>query len=773
MATKGPLKTLRIKQFRGSTKDFSLMFDSNKSLTLIYGENGSGKSTICDAFDFLGNGKVGSLEGRGLGQIHPFWPTVGQSHASILVEMSVDHQTWQARANAKTVSVTPAGIAPPKVDVLRRSSILRLVQDAPKEKYEALKPFIDISLVEQAEGALRNQIKDSSFVLNNAANRIAENRDTLWRLFKESGSAESSALAWAKKTIANPPPDPTRDVAALRAVAKAIEACISLQEQSVTAREEAAAGEAHLNEVKASLAALESAGQSSDAAFERILSVAKDHFAKHPVAEVCPLCESAERVTNLALHVDERLSKLKALTAARGAVTDAISKHTSKETVVQSLSARAKVSAAAAVEKVKPAPVQWAEKHPGALSQLQNLAQEGDLDSIDAELLRKGSDAASELCSALEGKKASFATVKTIFQQYQTNLDNQKVVSQVVPRLEAALVLCEQQRKHFLDSILSAIATEVGRLYEIIHPGEGLNKITLKLDPQKSGSLDLAAEFLSQKDQPPHAYFSESHLDSLGLCIFLALAALREPERTVVVMDDVLGSIDEPHVDRLIEMLYVESKKFKHTIITTHYQPWREKFRWGWLKNGQCELMELGVWDPSTGIATAKLSQAPLLELRQHLAATPPAIQPACASAGVLLEAICDYLTGTYECDVPRKKGKLTLGDMLPKVSEKKLADALRIEVKQADGSFVQTTVGDKLIQLRDMAQLRNIFGCHYNDLAHQLPHKDAIEFATLVHDVGSALICDEEGWPGSDKSGSYWATRNETRRLHPLRKPK
>lgn len=240
----------------------------------------------------------------------------------------------------------------------------------------------------------------------------------------------------------------------------------------------------------------------------------------------------------------------------------------------------------------------------------------------------------------------------------------------------------------------------------------------------------------------------------------------------MVVMDDVLGSIDEPHVDRLIEMLYDESQKFKHTVVTTHYQPWREKFRWGWLKNGQCEMMELGIWDASTGIASARLSQAPLLELRQHLTANPPALQSACASAGVLLEAICDYLTGRYECDVPRKKGKLTLGDMLPRVCDKKLAAALRVEVKQADGSFSQTTVGDKLTQLREMAQLRNIFGCHYNDLAHMFPQKDALAFATLVSEVGGALICDHEGWPGSDKSGSYWATRNETRRLYPLKKP-
>jgi uncharacterized protein YhaN len=200
MANKAQLKHLRIMQFRGSTKDFSLTFDSSKPLTLIYGENGSGKTTIADAIDFVGNGRVGSLEGRGLGVLRPYWPALGMSYGDILVELSIDSQTWQAKAGAKGVTVTPAGVAPPKVEVLRRNSILQLVQEAPKEKYDALKPFIDIALVEQAEAALRKQHKESGAVLNNIASRIAENRDTLSRLFKESGNSDANADIWAKKS---------------------------------------------------------------------------------------------------------------------------------------------------------------------------------------------------------------------------------------------------------------------------------------------------------------------------------------------------------------------------------------------------------------------------------------------------------------------------------------------------------------------------------------------------------------------------------------------
>ncbi len=65
------LKALIIEHLRGSVVPFNLPFDKNKKLTVIYGENGTGKSTICDAFEFLGKGKVGSLENRGRGKDEP------------------------------------------------------------------------------------------------------------------------------------------------------------------------------------------------------------------------------------------------------------------------------------------------------------------------------------------------------------------------------------------------------------------------------------------------------------------------------------------------------------------------------------------------------------------------------------------------------------------------------------------------------------------------------------------------------------------------------
>ena len=85
MPTSSPSRSLRIKSFRGAPKDLTFVFDHRRPLTLIYGENGSGKTTICDAYDFIANKRVGSLADRGLGQLHPYWATSGKSGTDIVV----------------------------------------------------------------------------------------------------------------------------------------------------------------------------------------------------------------------------------------------------------------------------------------------------------------------------------------------------------------------------------------------------------------------------------------------------------------------------------------------------------------------------------------------------------------------------------------------------------------------------------------------------------------------------------------------------------------
>ena len=149
------LKKLKIEHLRGSILPFEIPFEKGKKLTIVYGENGTGKSTICDAFEFLGKGRVGSLENRGLGKTSRYWHSVGKKAADVSVILeNTDASVCQAKILKSEVVVNPAGNRP-RVEVLRRSQILALLEAKPGDRYAAISRFIDVSGIETSEATLR------------------------------------------------------------------------------------------------------------------------------------------------------------------------------------------------------------------------------------------------------------------------------------------------------------------------------------------------------------------------------------------------------------------------------------------------------------------------------------------------------------------------------------------------------------------------------------------------------------------------------------------
>ena len=303
-----------------------------------------------------------------------------------------------------------------------------------------------------------------------------------------------------------------------------------------------------------------------------------------------------------------------------------------------------------------------------------------------------------------------------------------------------------------------------------MHPGEGLDRISLPLDPKKRASLGLQASF-GDGEAPPQAYFSQSHLDTLGLCVFLALALRERASETILILDDVLGSVDEPHVERVIEMVYEVSTRFRHTIVTTHYRPWRVKFNWGELRPGKpVNVVDLTSWSLERGIQVTKCIPE-VDRLASLLSAESQDVQAITSKAGVILEQALDHLTRKYECRMPRHDRGYTLGDLLDAVSGK-LRTALKVERRTGDDKVEIVELGPILDRLKGLSAARNVLGAHFNVLAQQLTGHEGVEFAEQVLRLADALVCPEHGWPTNDKSGSYWKNSGDTRRLHPLRAP-
>ena len=761
------LKKLTIEHLRGSVAPFALPLEQGKKLTVVYGENASGKSTICDAFEFLGKGRVGSLENRGLGKTNKYWHSVGKKPTDVAVTLeNLDGSSCRAIIVKSDVVANPAAFRP-RVEVLRRSQILALVEAKPGDRYAAISRFIDVSGVETSEAALRQLIRDLAGNGEVALARVRENLDAIIQFWEAAGKPGTDPLSWADTESKRDPNAADAEVAALirlqAAYSRLNDYPARLKSASdVVKRAKEAATEAEQQAQQCVLTVATDAGEVMG-----VLQAARAYLHKHPSPAVCPLCESAERVEGLDQRITQRLASFSTLQMAQNRTKETEAAVQRAEQQWEALRDNAK-NDAEGFEKARAGFV-WSADIP------MPAATPQDTDSLEvwltasAHLTAKWKNAET----ARQDKKQFIGTLRRALRTYMENVQAQQELDVLLPKLNRALEIVEEERRAFTDSILARIAGEVGRIYELVHPGEGLNKISLALDPSKRASLEIGASFCGETGAPPQAYFSDSHLDTFGLCVFLALAAMDDPENTILVLDDVVASVDEPHVERLIEMLYAEAIEFRHCLITTHYRPWKEKLRWGWLKNGQCQFVELAKWTNQHGLTLIR-SVPDVERLRILLAETPPDPQLVCAKAGVILEAALDFLTQLYECSVPRRPGgPYTLGDLLPSIA-KKLRNALQVEVLARDAagalSYQTKSLTPILDELIRIAQARNVFGCHFNALSFELLDSDAIGFGQKVLELIETLADPDAGWPRNSKSGKYWANSGETRRLHPLK---
>ena len=766
------LTSLSIENLRGSVTPFTLSFEKDKKLVIIYGENGTGKSTVSDAFDLLGNGEVGSLDTRGLGATRKYWPSFGKKAADVKVTLATAAGNCSISLGKNDVEVSNEALRP-QVAVLRRTQILRLIEAKAADRYKEISRFIDVSGVEASEGTLRKLILDKENEYDTASTRVSEDREAIERFWVEAASPGTNAIAWARQETQK---DQTR-IDQRKAVVDQLIAhwdkLVSHPQKVIDLASQLKNAESALDATQHELAAIQGSMASDYLEVLDILKAAQTHFRNHPNPSVCPLCESSEKVDGLVAEVTKRIESQSQHSKLESAKHSTVS----NEKAVEQAQQRVNDARTTAIHDAAAFRAYCTSGDVPADIPVPALPLPADITQWDGWIvvyqdIRKQWTRTADDC--VEDKKFVGA-LSTSLEALEENEQQAKDLAVLLPRLKQTLELVERERKKFTDAILSTISTRVSELYETIHPGEGLNKINLALDAAKRASLEISTEFGGRQGSPPQAYFSDSHLDTLGLCVFLALAERDAPEKKLLVMDDVLGSVDEPHVERIIEMIYGVISKFRHCILTTHYGPWRHKYRWGWLKNGQCQFVELSRWSLRKGISHSR-SIPEAERLRQMLGDATPDHQAICAKAAVILEAILDFLTQLYECSVPRKAaGAYTLGELLPAI-DSKLRKKLRVEHRHEDSAGAVTyqsrALGPHLVELARIAQVRNVMGCHFNALSFDLLDSDAMAFDTEVLALADALIDHEAGWPKNDKSGSYWATAGETRRLHPLKKP-
>ena len=775
---KMPLQQLTIGGFRGATQLVEIKLE-DKPVVMIFGENGTGKTTIVDAIDFVCNEHAGNLEGRQATPVKDFLPALGSKASELRVELKWTAGTWKATlagSKAKVIGATPR----PKAKILRRAQILEIVDAQPAKRYEAFSHFVAVPNVEKAESSLREADRVARDDFNTSAQNLGAAREELQKLYREVPEPKPDIQAWAKGKNDTDPRDLNRR-------ASHISNLIALVEAATRALTDLnrAAGQAASDAltVQSGIVDLEAAEEISDEAKSdllKLLESAAEYLTLHETEESCPVCEQPVDRAML-------LTRLSARKAAGAAIAEASRNLESAKKQEE----RAKILVGSEETRFLKASSDLAKGFHGSTEesltvkqipwdQFAQLLADQPVPNVPEN--RACGEALRTICAdcleALEADKEVLAKeledLRAIKLQYGFVVKYAKQAMQLESlskKLAALLSIVETARKDFVDNALDSIRKRVDSLYSKLHPGENIGDIKLQLDPNRRGSLNVSSRFESEEDVPPQAYYSEAHLDTLGICIFIALAERDATTDTLLVLDDVLTSADQDHVQRFIEMIHDEVKL--PVLITTHYRPWRDRYRYALGPVGNVHLIELLPWSKAKGIRHTK-TKLEIDELRDLLGKEPVDRQAVAAKSGVLLEAALRELCILYRCKLPLDaEGRHTLGEYLNGLDGKLRRLMKSVSTSPATspsgGTEHVTELLPLLQEIESIAWIRNLVGAHFNLDGMNLSEAEVRQFAKATCALLDALICGKCGELPRKNQGSFFTCGCKAQELHPL----
>ena len=158
--------------------------------------------------------------------------------------------------------------------------------------------------------------------------------------------------------------------------------------------------------------------------------------------------------------------------------------------------------------------------------------------------------------------------------QYQSIKRKQEILTRQQLTFELLFTDFIKRQEEALNVFLKNFSDNINEYYTIMNPNEKIEDI--KLVPIKDKNDDLVGitieySFFVLTRTPPIAYLSESHINSLGLSFFLASVKAFNKINEFFVLDDVISSFDRPHRSRFAKLLTDKFGDYQ-ILLLTHEQ---------------------------------------------------------------------------------------------------------------------------------------------------------------------------------------------------------
>lgn len=155
-----------------------------------------------------------------------------------------------------------------------------------------------------------------------------------------------------------------------------------------------------------------------------------------------------------------------------------------------------------------------------------------------------------------------------------SNLKNRKIVKSYDEQIKEMRIIDNQLldlQNKTLEEALKILSEDINRFFCFLNKKEKVKNVRLELKGEEGIEFNL--DFYGRTASPPKKFLSESQQNSLGISLFLAAVKKFNKVNKFFVLDDVLISFDRYYRTRLLDLLETEFSDYQ-VFLLTHENYW-------------------------------------------------------------------------------------------------------------------------------------------------------------------------------------------------------
>lgn len=321
---------------------------------------------------------------------------------------------------------------------------------------------------------------------------------------------------------------------------------------------------------------------------------------------------------------------------------------------------------------------------------------------------------------------SNISAAKDAFQRIQKFEKEKKVLEDQRSSMELIYNEFVKKQKEGLEDFISTFSGAINEFYQFMNPGEQFQEIKIVTigEEDELNGITIEYKYNGNWVSPPQKYFSESHLNCFGLSFFLASVIAFNKENKFLILDDVISSFDSNHRIRFANLLFEKFADYQ-IILLTHENEWYQYVRQ--LAKRKSWLINEIKWDEATG---THIDNNPT-DLREFI-------------------------------ETNLSKGNVNiLGNPIRKYLEHTLKDiCVNLEVKV---NFRYNDINEKRMADELLNELKSKINRSSNELKSQITIIDRITSSNIL---GNLLSHDNPFLPKLGDLKAFWTDLNELEKL-------